>query len=81
MTESEGIKRLRQLVGRKNRLSAEINQQTAALLTEGEFIEDIAGALGESRETVRRFRDKHKIPDTREIRRANGLPPRRSPSA
>jgi hypothetical protein len=41
-------------------------------LCDGEFVENAAGALGVSRETVRRFRDARGIPDAREIRRANG---------
>jgi hypothetical protein len=34
-------------------------------------------ALGVTRETVRRFRDKHGIPDAREIRKAKGTAFRR----
>jgi hypothetical protein len=81
MADSEGIQRLRRLAARKRRLDAEIDEATEALLREGEFVEDVAGALGVSRETIRRFRDARDIPDAREIRRAMGSPARRSPAS
>jgi hypothetical protein len=52
-----------------------------SLLREGEFVNDVADALGVSRETIRRFRDARDIPDAREIRRAAGAPARRSPAS
>jgi DNA invertase Pin-like site-specific DNA recombinase len=78
MVESEGLTHLRQLAARKRRLDTEIDEQVEALLREGEFVNDIADALGVSRETVRRFRDARGIPDARETRRAMGAPARRS---
>ena len=77
MTESEAIKKLRQLAVRRKRLDGEIEAATEGALRDGEFVEDIAAALSESRETVRRFRKERDIPDAREIRRAKGLPLRR----
>jgi hypothetical protein len=77
MTESDGIKKLRQLAIRRRQISAEIDQMTETLLRGGEFVNDIADALDESRETVRRFRKERDIPDAREIRRAKGTAPRR----
>lgn len=77
MADSPGIKRLRQLVARRERASGEVDDAVAGLLREGEFVEDIADALGESREKVRRVRKELGIPDAREIRRSKGLPPRR----
>jgi hypothetical protein len=77
VTESDGIRKLRQLAARRRKISAEIDEVTEALLRDGEFVEDIAGALGESRETVRRFRNERGIPDAREVRRAKGAPLRR----
>lgn len=77
MTESDGIKRLRQLASKRDRLAAEIDELTDSLLREGGFVEDIADALGTSREKVRRFRVEREIPDAREIRRAKGSPARR----
>jgi hypothetical protein len=81
MTESDGIKRLRLMARRRKRLDADIDAATESLLRDGEFIEDVALALDVSRETVRRFRDEHGIPDAREIRRAKGLPSRRAASS
>jgi hypothetical protein len=81
MTESDGIRKLRQLAARRREISAEIDQATEALLREGEFVNDIADALGESRETVRRFRKERDIPDAREIRRTKGAASRRPPKA
>jgi hypothetical protein len=77
MSESDGIKRLRQLAARRRKISTEIDEATEALLRDGEYVADIADALGESRETVRRFRNERGIPDAREIRRAKGAPLRR----
>lgn len=77
MADSEGIKRLRALAGRRKRLNTEIDEATEALLRDGEFVTDVADALGVSRETVRRFRDEHGIPDAREIRAAKGAAFRR----
>jgi hypothetical protein len=79
-TDSEGIRKLRQMVARREKLSAEIDDQTEQLLRDGEFVENVAGALGVSRETVRRFRDKRDIPDPRETRRATGAPTKRRSS-
>jgi hypothetical protein len=81
MADSEGLQRLRRLAARKQRLDAEIDEVTEALLREGEFVNDIADALGVSRETIRRFRDTRGIPDARETRRAAGAPARRSPAS
>ena len=77
MTESDGIKRLRQLATRRRKLAAEIDAATEALLRDGEFVADIADALGVSRETIRRFRDDRGIADAREIRQAKGVAFRR----
>ena len=77
MSESEGIKRLRELVAARKQASAEVDALLVELLGDGEYIEDIAGALGESREKVRRFRIEHGIPDARDIRREKGSPRRR----
>jgi hypothetical protein len=77
MVESDGIKRLRQLASKRDRLDADIDALTDDLLREGEFVEDIAAALSTSREKVRRFRKDRNIPDAREIRRAKGAPGRR----
>lgn len=77
MTESDGIKRLRQLATRRRKLAAEIDATTEALLRDGEFVADVADALGVSRETIRRFRDEHGIADAREIRQAKGAAFRR----
>jgi hypothetical protein len=77
MADSPGIKRLRQLVAERKQLSGEIDDVVAELLRDGEFVEDIADALGESREKVRRVRVALGIPDAREIRRAKGSPARR----
>jgi hypothetical protein len=81
MSESDGIKRLRQLASRRDHLAAEIDTLTDSLLREGEFVENIAAALGTSREKVRRFRVEREIPDAREIRRAKGAAARRSPAS
>ena len=78
MADSPGIKHLRQLVAKRSQLSGEIDAAVADLLREGEFVEDIADALGESREKVRRVRVALGIPDAREIRRAKGSPARRA---
>jgi hypothetical protein len=75
--DSEGIKKLRQLAARRGKLDAEIDEATEAVLRDGEFVADVADALGITRETVRRFRDKHGIPDAREIRKAKGTAFRR----
>ena len=77
MVDSEGLKRLRQLAARKRRLDTEIDEATESLLRKGEFVNDVADALGVSRETIRRFRDTRDIPDAREIRRTLGSPTRR----
>jgi DNA-binding NarL/FixJ family response regulator len=77
MADSPGIKRLRSLVRRREEVSGQIDEAVAELLRDGEFVEDIADALGTSRETVRRTRDRLGIADAREIRRAKGLPTRR----
>lgn len=77
MTGTDGIRKLRQLADQRRKLNAAIDQATEELLRDGEFVEDIAGALGESRETVRRFRKQRDIPDAREIRRAKGAAERR----
>lgn len=78
VSESPGVQRLRQLVGRRKRLDSRIGYVTERLLREGEFVGDIAGALGVSREKIRRLRKELCIPDAREIRRAKGAAPRRS---
>lgn len=77
MSESDGITRLRRLAATRRKISAEIDETLEALLRDGEFVEDIADALGESRETVRRFRKGRDIPDAREIRRGKGTAARR----
>lgn len=77
VSETDGIRRLRQLAARRKRLDAEIDEAAEAVLRDGEYVEDVATALDVSRETIRRFRDKRGIPDTREIRKAKGLPLRR----
>lgn len=77
MSESEGIGRLRELVAARKQTSAEIDELLAELLRGGEYVENLAAALGESREKVRRFRIEHGIPDARDIRRAKGNPRRR----
>jgi hypothetical protein len=77
MADSPGIKRLRQLVARRKQASEQVDAAVAELLRDGEFVEDIADALGESREKVRRVRVALGIPDAREIRRAKGSPARR----
>jgi hypothetical protein len=77
MAESEGLKKLRLLAARRVELSTEIDDATEALLREGEFVADVADALGVSRETIRRFRDEHHIPDAREIRKEKGTAFRR----
>jgi hypothetical protein len=68
---------LRRLVTARRQLDAQIDALTESLLREGEFVEDVAGDLGVSREKVRRFRKDRDIPDAREIRRAKGAPARR----
>jgi hypothetical protein len=78
VASNPALDRLRQLVARRKQLTAEIDQTTEAVLREGAFVNDVADALGESRETVRRFRKDRGIPDAREIRRAMGGPARRS---
>ncbi|HMH92540.1 MAG TPA: hypothetical protein VK586_15820 [Streptosporangiaceae bacterium] len=80
MTESEGIRRLRNLVATQKQAAAAVDSALEELLRAGEYVEDIAAALGESREKVRRFRVEHGIPDARDIRREKGEP-RRRPSA
>lgn len=77
MSESEGIKRLRELVAIRNKASADVDTCLAELLGEGEYVENLAAALDESREKVRRFRIEHGIPDARDIRREKGEPRRR----
>lgn len=81
MADSPGIKHLRQLVARKKQVGEQIDAAVADLLRDGEFVEDIADALGESREKVRRVRVALGIPDAREIRRAKGSPARRTTTA
>jgi len=78
MGESDGLRRLRLLAARRRRINDQIDALLAELLSAGEFIEDIATALDESRENVRRFRIKRGIPDAREIRRAQGAAARRT---
>ena len=77
MAESEGLKKLRLIAARRVKLSTEIDDATEQLLREGEFVADVADALGVSRETIRRFRDEHQIPDAREIRKEKGTAFRR----
>lgn len=77
MSESDGIKRLRELVAIRNKASADVDAHLAELLREGEYVENLAAALDESREKVRRFRKEHGIPDARDIRREKGEPRRR----
>lgn len=74
MTDSDGIRRLRQLATRRNKLSAEIDDATEAALRDGEFVGEVADALGVSRETIRRFRESKGIPDARDIRAQKGEP-------
>jgi len=78
MGESDGLRRLRLLAARRRRINEQIDALLAELLSAGEFIEDIATALDESRENVRRFRIKRGIADAREIRRARGAAARRA---
>jgi hypothetical protein len=85
--DTPAIGRLRQLAARQKQLAVqqkqvdgEINAETEEALRNGEFMEDIADALGVSREKIRRFRISKGIPDPRETRRAMGAPARR-PSA
>jgi hypothetical protein len=80
MSESEGIRRLRELVAVRNKASEDVEELLVELLGNGEYVENLADALGESREKVRRFRIAHGIPDARDIRREKGEP-RRRPSA
>lgn len=80
VTDSAGLKELRGLVAQRKELDAQIDDATDKLLRDGEFVEDVADALGKSREKVRRFRRDHGIPDARDIRRAKGLPERRPAS-
>jgi len=77
MSESEGIKRLREMVAARKQATAEIDALLVELLGDGEYVEDVADALGESREKVRQFRIAHDIPDARDIRRDKGKPRRR----
>ena len=77
MADSDGVKRLRQLAARRRKLTEEIDEATETLLRDGEFVQDVADALGVSRETIRRFRDERGIPDAREIRQAKGAAFRR----
>jgi len=77
VSESDGIKRLRELVAIRNKASADVDECLAGLLRDGEYVENLAAALDESREKVRRFRKEHDIPDAREIRAAKGEPRRR----
>ena len=81
MADSKGLTRLRQLAARRKQLDDEIDHVTETLLRDGAFIQDIANARSVSRETIRRFRDEHRIPDAREIRRTKGAPARRSPAS
>jgi FixJ family two-component response regulator len=78
VADNPALDRLRQLVARRKQLTTEIDEVTETVLRDGAFVSDIAEALGESRETVRRFRKDHGIPDAREIRRIMGGPARRS---
>jgi hypothetical protein len=75
--DSDGVERLRRLAAERRKLDAEMDALTEQLLRRGEFVAAIADAQGVSREKIRRFRDDHDIPDTREIRRAKGAPTRR----
>lgn len=77
MPDSDGIKKLRQLATRRSKLNTEIDEATEAVLRDGEFVADVADALGVTRETIRRFRDQHGIPDAREIRKEKGTAFRR----
>jgi len=77
MTDTPGIQRLRRLVAKQNAATAAVDEVVAECLREGEFVEDIADALGRPREKVRRIRVALGLPDTREIRREKGLPLRR----
>jgi hypothetical protein len=77
VADSDAIKRLRQLAAKRKRLEGEIDAATEQALRDGEFVEDIADALGASREKVRRFRVAHEIADPRETRRAKGAAFRR----
>jgi hypothetical protein len=79
MTGSSGLEQLRRLAAARRQLDEQIDTLTESLLRDGEFVEDIAGAQGVSREKIRRFRKDHDIPDTREIRRSKGAPARRAP--
>lgn len=78
MPESPGITHLRQLVGRRKKIDAEIDGVVADLLRGGEYVEDIADALEESREKLRRLRKALRIPDARQIRKERGMPMRRT---
>ena len=80
VSESDGIRRLRELVTLRKKTSAEIDELLAELLRDGEYVENLAAALDESREKVRRFRKERGIPDARDIRRGKGEP-RRRPAA
>jgi len=62
---------------RDSRSTSARTAKTEALLRDGEFVADIADALGVSRETIRRFRDERGIADAREIRQAKGAAFRR----
>jgi hypothetical protein len=77
VSESDGIKRLRELVAIRNQASADVDKLLAELLRDGEYVDNLADALDESREKVRRFRKEHGIPDARDIRREKGEPRRR----
>lgn len=77
VNESEGIRRLQELVATRKQLSAKIDALLEELLRDGEYVEDVAAALGESREKVRNFRKARDIPDARDIRREKGTPLRR----
>lgn len=77
VSESDGIKRLRELVAIRDRASADVDECLAELLRDGEYVENLADALEESREKVRQFRIARGIPDAREIRAAKGKPLRR----
>jgi hypothetical protein len=77
MSDSDGIKQLRQLAAKRAKLNADIDETAETVLRSGEYVENVAAALGVSRETIRRFRDKHQIPDARDIRQESGRPRRR----
>jgi hypothetical protein len=81
VTDSEGIKKLRQLAAKRKKtiaaLDAEIDELTEQLLRDGEYVESIAAARDVSRETIRRFRKEREIPDARATRSAKGEPRRR----